>query len=510
MSKRYIGWSRSGLVLGVLIMAQLSFANERQERPNILVLISDDHNNNTIGCYGARFKTPHIDRLAKEGVRHTRAYTPSSLCVPTRYACLTGSYPSRCRNKLFKEYDFQPPIRNGAFFCETDRTIAMALQKAGYYTGVAGKWHNDFHNLLPLYDIPNDADPNDPAIKAMLEESVRIQQELLYGYGFDYAECITAGNVEDEYPKALEHHNVEYTVKGALDFLEQAPKNKPFFLWTAFTTTHGPREPIESADVTVTHEGYSDRAVGIMRPRSEIAKQHKDVTEQTVIWMDEGIGVILDTLEKQGQLDNTLVIFLADQQNTGKSTPYECGNNIAFIARWPNGGLKAGTVNETLLDVTDMAATFMDVAQAKPVEGLHLDGMSIRPVWNGKTDVLKEALYTEVGYSKGVVTKEWKYIAIRYNDEILERGFNPNLRGSLRENMEAGNFDLLWAKTPFGQKIKKIGWADPDQLFDLRNDPDEQHNLADHPECQQKMAEMKKHLSRYVQSIGRPFGEFGK
>jgi hypothetical protein len=76
--------------------------------------------------------------------------------------------------------------------------------------------------------------------------------------------------------------------------------------------------------------------------------------------------------------------------------------------------------------------------------------------------------------------------------------------------MEAGNFDLLWAKTPFGQKIKKIGWADPDQLFDLRNDPDEQHNLADHPECQQKMAEMKKHLSRYVQSIGRPFGEFGK
>lgn len=492
------------------MVAALAVSVQAAERPNILVLISDDQNSNTIGCYGAGFETPNIDRLAEGGVRHTRAYTVSSLCVPTRYACLTGSYPSRCRNKLFKEYDFQPPIRNGAFFCNTDRTIAMALQKAGYFTGATGKWHNDFHELLPLHDIPDDADPNDPKIKAMLQESVEIQRDLIHGYGFDYAECITAGNVVDQYPKALEHHNIEYAVKGALDFLDQAPKNKPFYLWTAFTTTHAPREPIESGDVTVTPEGYTDKAVGVMGPRSGISKKHKNVTEQTVLWMDEGIGVILDKLEKMGELDNTLIVFLSDQQNTGKSTPYECGNKIPFIARWPKGGVPAGQVNDTLLDVTDMAATFMDVAGAKPVEGMHLDGMSILPVWKGETDVLKPAIYTEMGYAKGVVTKDWKYIAIRYNDEILKRGFNPNLSGSLKDNMEAGNFELLWKKTPFGQKTKKIGWADPDQLFDLRKDPNEQNNLYGNPEYVTVLKEMKQHLSGYVQSIGRPFGEFNQ
>ncbi|VGO19011.1 sulfatase family protein [Pontiella sulfatireligans] len=477
------------------------------ERPNIVVLIGDDQNMSSIGAYGAKYATPHIDRLAKEGVRHTRAYTTSSLCVPTRYSCLTGSYPSRCRNKLFKEYDFQPPIRNGAFFCETDRTIMQALQKAGYYTGAAGKWHNDFHELLPLHVIPNDADPNDPAIQAMIQESVEIQRDLIHGYGFDYAECITAGNVVDQYPEALEHHNVEYTVKGAIDFLEQAPDNKPFFLWTAFTPTHGPIEPIESGDLTVTPEGFTDKAVGVMGPRSAIPK-NKGVVAEMMMWMDEGIGVILDKLEAMGELDNTLVIYLADQQATGKATPYECGNNIPFIARWPDGGIQAGQVNDTLIDVTDMAATFMDVAQAKPIEGLHLDGMSIQPVWLGEVDELKEAIYTESGYSKSVVTKDWKYIAIRYNDQMLKRGMNPNLSGTLAENIDAGNFDRLWIKSPFGQTYKRFGFADPDQLFDLERDPMESKNIAMNPEYQKVLKEMKVYLSGYVNSIGRPFGEF--
>ncbi|MDF7826929.1 sulfatase-like hydrolase/transferase [Pontiellaceae bacterium B12227] len=495
---------KAALLLAGTMLAGLAIA---AERPNILVLIGDDQNMSSIGAYGAKYKTPNIDRLAEEGVLHTRAYTTSALCVPTRYSCLTGSYPSRCRNRFFKEYDYQPPIRNGAFFCETDHTMVQALQNAGYFTGAAGKWHSDFHDLLPLHHIPNDADPTDPKIKAMLQESVEIQRDLILGYGFDYAECITAGNVVDQYPKALEHHNVEYTVKGALDFLEQAPDDKPFFLWTAFTPTHGPHEPIESADVTVTPEGITDKAVGVMGPRSAIPK-NKGVVAEMTLWMDEGIGVIIDKLEAMGKLDNTLVIYLADQQAEGKATPYECGNNIPFIARWPEGGLQAGQVDDALIDVTDMAATFMDVAGAKPYEGLQMDGMSILPVWEGKTDVLKEAIYTEMGYAKSVVTRDHKYIAIRYNDQMLERGMSPNLSGTLAENIDAGNFDRLWVKSPFGQTYKRNGFADPDQLFDLERDPKESKNLAMNPEYKKVLREMKEHLSGYVLSIGRPFGEF--
>ena len=187
-------------------------------------------------------------------------------------------------------------------------------------------------------------------------------------------------------------------------------------------------------------------------------------------------------------------MFLANQQNAGKSTLYKCGNNIASISRWPNGGVPVRQVIDTVIDVIDMTATFMDVSGAQPVEGMHLDGMSILPVWKGKTDVLKPAIYTESGYAKGVVSKDWKYIAIRYNDEILQRGFNPNLSGPLKENMEAGNFELLWKKTPFGQDTKKIGWADPDQLFDLTKDPEEQNNLAGNPEYKSLMEKFARQL----------------
>ena len=107
MSKRCIEWVRSGLVLGVLIMAQLSFANERQERPNILVLISDDHNNNTIGCYGARFKTPHIDRLAKEGVRHTRPLQTVS-CAHLKPKTEPGSVQKHLPRPHKTPHDWRP------------------------------------------------------------------------------------------------------------------------------------------------------------------------------------------------------------------------------------------------------------------------------------------------------------------------------------------------------------------------------------------------------------------
>lgn len=498
------------MVLGsaLLVAGVADSIGAERAQPNILVLISDDHNSNTLGCYGGKFDTPNIDRLAEEGMRFTRAYTVSTLCVPTRYSILTGSYPSRCRNKLFREYDYQPSIRNGAFFCDTDRTIAQALQRSDYFTGASGKWHNDFHDLFSLHEIPRDADPRDPEIVKLLQATKEETRQLMAKYGFDYAESITQGNLS-EYPDALDHHNVEYTVKGALDFLDQAPEDKPFFLWTAFTTTHGPRERIDSVDVTVTAEGITEKAVGVMPPRSTFVDgSEKWIEKQTVLWMDAGVGAILDKLRAMGELDNTLIVFLSDQQNSGKATPYESGANIPFIARWP-GVIPAGSVSDVLVDTTDLAATVMDAAGAEPVEGMHLDGLSIIPVWTGETNQLKAAVYGEIGFAKSVVTRDWKYIAIRYNQESLDRGFVPPQSGTMDEHIAKGSFDILWEKTPFGQP-RDIGIVDPDQLYDLRRDPDEQNNLVGNPEYADVLADMKQRLSQEVQKIGRPFGEFGE
>lgn len=479
-------------------------------RPNILVLISDDQNMDSIGAYGSEYATPHIDRLAQEGVLHTRAYTTATLCVPTRFSCLTGAYPSRSTNSILGPLSKQPSIRNGTAFRPDEKTIAQVLRKAGYYTGVTGKWHNDLDLKNLWKDIPKNADPISPQIIANLKA---IQDELrvrLDTYGFDYAECLTGENL-DHFPSELEHHNIEYTVKGAVDFLDQVPEDKPFFLWTAFTTTHGPHEPIDSGDVRNTPAGFAEDHLGLMPDRSSyIDKNNKwrSVVKEMVLWMDGGIGVILDKLEAQGQLDNTLIIFLSDQQNAGKASPYERGANIPFIARWP-GTIEPGTKSGTLLDVTDMAATFIDISGAQPLSGMQIDGLSVVPVWRGQLDTLKTSILTESGFSKGIITKDFKYIAIRYNEEALNRGFKPPISGGMREHIENNSFEILWEKGPFGQPRDNIGGiVDRDQLYDLRKDPGETQNLARNQDYQEVLKVMQSHLCDYVQAIGRPFGEF--
>lgn len=495
---------------GILAIIGLSVAEGFRARPNILVFISDDQNMNSIGAYGSEYATPNIDRLAKEGVLHTRAYSTATLCVPTRYSCLTGLYASRSTNDIFGPLTRHASIRNGAAFRPDEQTIVQALRNVGYYTGITGKWHNDL-DLKEMWEaIPKNAKAKDPETIAALRA---IQDELrvrLKRYGFDYAEYITEGNL-DHFPDEMEHHNIEYTVQGAIDFLDRTPEDRPFFLWTAFTTTHGPHEPIDSGDVRHTPEGYTEKHLGRMPERSNFIDpdaKWRNVVKEMVLWMDAGIGVVLDQLEARGKLENTLIIFLSDQQNAGKASPYERGANIPLIARWP-GVIQANTRNNTLIDITDMAATFLDVAGAKPIAGVQPDGLSIFPVWTGEKNELKPYLLTESGFAKGIITEDWKYIAIRYSDEALKRGFIPPKQGTMAKHLAKGSFDLLWEKGPYGQPRDNIGGiVDPDQLYNLKEDPAESVNLAYDPKYTKILKHLQARLSEVVESIGRPFGEF--
>ena len=170
-----------------------------------------------------------------------------------------------------------------------------------------------------------------------------------------------------------------------------------------FTVAHGPHEPIDSADLGMTPQGYTEKHFGLMPDRSKFidkSSKWRNVVKEMVTWMDAGVGVILDKLEAQGKMDNTLIIFLSDQQNHGKASPYERGANIPFIARWPEA-IEAKTQNNTLVDVTDMAATFLDLANAEPVEGAIIDGMSILPVGKIETKELKSAILIEKWFCQG-------------------------------------------------------------------------------------------------------------
>jgi arylsulfatase A-like enzyme len=223
-----------------------------------------------------------------------------------------------------------------------------------------------------------------------------------------------------------------------------------------------------------------------------------------VTWMDAGVGAILNKLDQMGVTENTLVIFLADQQNIGKSTPYECGANIPFIARWPKV-IPAQSENHSLLDVTDMAATVIDLAGATPDK--ELDGMSLRPLWKNQVQQLKPYIFTEMGQTKAVIGQDYKYIAFRYEPKLLKRGYVPPEGGSIAKLAKQGAFKGLRNNSPFGQ-AKRIGIADPDQLYHLGKDPKEKNNLAHQPEQKEQLERMKRELSHYIQDLGRHFGEF--
>ena len=170
--------AKIAMVLTLLLHA----VNAEDVRPNILVLISDDQNMDSIGAYGSEYATPNIDRLAQEGVLHTRAYTTATLCVPTRFSCLTGAFPSRSTNSILGPLAKQPSIRNGTAFRPDEKTIVQVLRHAGYYTGATGKWHNDLDLKKYWQKIPKDADPKDPLIIADLkaiQDELRVQISVL-------------------------------------------------------------------------------------------------------------------------------------------------------------------------------------------------------------------------------------------------------------------------------------------------------------------------------------------
>jgi arylsulfatase A-like enzyme len=513
MKRRTFLKTASALATG----AAVPLRAEESARPNILVIISDDQGKQWVSPYKDGPKTPHLQKLAAAGVIHHRAYTNSALCVPTRYCCLTGNYASRCTYKWFSPLAKNSFFGNGTAFKEDEQTVPMALRNAGYYTGIAGKWHNSGGHALKANAIPADADIRDPAVIAKLKRNQQRLAADLRKWGFDYAASLYSGNLSNYGAEALQHHNMEYIVKGALDFLDGAPGDKPFYLWMALTQGHGPRERIEAGDIHATPEGHSEDHLevvekGYMPTRKEIVRQAgKGPMAQTMAWVDAGVGAVLRKLRETGRAKDTLVIYLSDQGNVGKSTNYESGTCISFMARWP-GVIRPNTQSHALVDTVDMAATFMDVAKAEDLPGMNQDGQSILPIWQGKREANKTAIFTEIGYSRAVATAGWKYHAIRYPrwaiDMERRRRKDPDWLPPVKGPMSVAS-KQLWRKiSPSGQNRANVGICDLDQLYNLRDDPNERTNLAGRPEYAAKLQEMKALLATHIKRTGRSFGEF--
>lgn len=482
----------SGLLVSAMALSKATGCSfeETGKRPNIVCFISDDLDSRYLGCYGGtKYPTPNIDKLAQQGVRFDKATVVSAACTPSRYSMLTGLYPGRCEHKDFLEempID-QPYAVNWNVKLGPEATsIAQHLKQQGYYTGFSGKWHLSGEieeQNVQLPEFPEDPDLDDPAIDKKLQEyQAALCNEVQRVTGFDEVNSVLWANNEEFPVEKLRVHNTEWITKGAYDVIDNTPEDKPFFLWCSTTAVHGP----DHAE-NLTHDpGYTQggkmNLSGYLPPRESVKERVEAAGTRYwhrsagVVMLDDHVGAIMDKLEKEGLAENTLFVFIADHNvEPGKITCYEKGVNTPMIARWP-GVIKAGTTTDALVNNADLLPTFVEIAKEGAEKKLAIDGQSFLPVLKGTGKPNREYSYHENGYTRGISDGHYKYIALRFPDDLIEQMKSGELE------VAPNHLNMPWQNQTMVTIKYYPHYLDGDQLYDLEKDPFEQNNLAYDPE----------------------------
>jgi arylsulfatase A-like enzyme len=506
---------RKFLVMCAVILCTLGYA---QEKPNVIVILTDDQDKTSIGAYGSEVWTPNLDRMAAEGMLFHNAFVTSTVCTPSRYSFLTGRYASRSTHSIFL-HDCPEGMQANPVFnvgLEADNYNVGAMMKtAGYRTGYVGKFHaagieglnkpEDYEKHGMTF-LPKDAKPS-RATTEIFRKNELAARKVLRDRGFDWAKSIYLGNMENPYSS----HNLEWTIDAALEFIEDS-KDEPFYLHFCTTLLHGPDRSWTRSmeEPLVSGEGELRKAIqpeGMLSRRKILAELKKrgldpDDGHAGYSWVDAGVGAILQKLKKLGIDDNTLVFFTADHGSKLKGSVYDVdGACVPFIARWPKG-IKANSQNKELVQSIDIVATAYDLAKAKLPTDYPLDGKSLLPLFGKQTPPnWRDHLYIELGNARAIRTQDFKYISIRYTEEQIAK-----IKRTTGSRLPA-------AMTPLGRLgIGARGASNPnfwneDALFRVNNDPREQNNLAANPEYSQQLAKLQTSLTTELKSIGRPYGE---
>jgi len=516
------------------------------KKPNIIFIMTDDQSavvpldsekriqSRPFGFNGDKqVHTPIIDDLAKNGVIFNRAYVSSSVCVPSRYTMLTGRYAGRSEGPAFMRMHPEGTmtrVENNTEIEKDKPNLPRLLHTVGYKTGFVGKSHIVEHNVVNnkknwakngFHNYAKNADPNDPAVSKKMYENHQKWTAIIKEYGFDYANGVYAGNLRELYNDSLNVHNIEWKNKAALEFIDENKKN-PFFLYYSETVPHGPA-PYNmkkgkyfrglDSNPKFTGEGLVDADYSYLPTREEIKEEVKNfdkkVAHAWLRWFDHAVGAVVDKLKAEGIYENTIIIITSDHgnYNGGKTSLYESGTKVPLMMHWPNGIKPNQDYNELVQNI-DFTPTFLELAgvKLKNVKST-LDGVSLKKVLKGNKKPVHDYLFFELGYARSVITKDWKYISVRYDKQKQNR-INKGLtfRGWKGAELQ---FPYYTRNGHLGNIASKSSafYFDADQVFDLVKDPRETENIFE--DNREKAEELKILLTKSLKSFpNRPYAEF--
>jgi arylsulfatase A-like enzyme len=434
-------------LLATLLAAAAAPAVEPAPRkPNVVIILADDLGYGDLGCYGhPKFKTPHLDQLAKDGARLTQFNTPMPFCAPTRASLMTGRYPSRCGLTSNPAPDGGP--KSDALGLPLDEVLLpQMLKEQGYATAIVGKWH--------LGHSKPDFMPTQRGFDEYL--------------GIPYSNDMRPVRLVDgvkpvEYPVVQATITKRYTDR-SLEFIEKN-KDKPFFLYLAHAMPHKP--------LAVSEDYYKKSKVGL----------YADVMAE----LDASVGQVLSKLNDLKLAENTLVIFSSDNGpwfggSTGglrgmKATTWEGGYRVPCIVRW-TGRVPAGRTNTQLAIMMDLFATALAAAGAPAPKDRDIDGRDLLPMLIDKKAGPHETILGYQGAKLATIRDaRWKLHVLPAVDR------KEKLTGGRWVDPRGPDGVTILAPYEQAQPDEYPGLRGGDEtkamtLFDLANDPGEQKDVA--------------------------------
>ena len=403
------------------------------ERPNVLLIVSDDQGYNDLGFLGNGIKTPALDRLAKEGTYLTEFYVAWSACTPSRAGLLTGRYPQRngiydmIRNEApdyghkYTAADYEVTWERIGGMDLREKIIPQFLKPVGYKSAIYGKWDL---GTLKRY-LPTSRGFDD--FYGFVNTGIDYYTHERYGVPSMYR------NLE----KTEEDKGVYCTYlfeREALGFLEENAGEKPFFLYVPFNAPHGSSslDPEIRSSVQAPDE-FKDlypeieeefREVDRYRYASPARVMTKEGRQRNyraaVSCMDASIGKMLEVLEEREILDNTIVIFLSDNGGGGgsdnsplkggKSRMWEGGIRVPCLIRWPDGNVPAGSVNEEFLSSLEILPSLAQAAGVKLPKDVTMDGFDWWSVLRGERESPRKEMFWQRKDTIAIRVGDWKWV----------------------------------------------------------------------------------------------------